>query len=206
MSSRTPSSFWSSVGLLSVAALSALGVVVGVMFGADMFRVLPPLSPPPTGGKLSTPFFVRGLQRPDAQPAASAAVPDEAEVLGVSAGGRHRAYLVTALSRIGSHVVNDVLGDVPVTVTFCDRSQCARVFTGTERSSPLPIDLGGILEDDMLLKSGDGFYHQISGKRTDGREDAPFPYPSHPFLRTSWKEWKEAHPDTDIFLGIPAGE
>ena len=57
-------------------------------------------------------------------------------VIGVTAGGRHRAYLVRALS-LGakSHIVNDVVGGVPVSVTYCDIYTCTRLFI--EASAPL---------------------------------------------------------------------
>jgi hypothetical protein len=67
----------------------------------------------------------------------------------------------------------------------------------------LKVDLGGLYDDKMLLKLANVFYDQESGERIAGREGPRFPYPSHPFIRTTWKKWKEAHPDTDIFVGGP---
>ncbi len=205
MSSPPAPSVRFTFGVIAAIFLSALVIAVALSFAGDWFGPPATTTRPPSMMALSTPFILPGVEQPPTYPAATAAVPDDAEVIGVSAGGRHRAYLVPALSRATSHVVNDVLGEAPVTVTFCDRSQCARIFTDPGRSSPLKIDLGGIWEERLLLKLGNVFYFQDSGGRTDGRA-GPFPYPSHPFVQTSWKEWKEAHPETDVFVGVPAGE
>lgn len=201
MPAPTPSVFWRKARLLAGAFLVSLTVVVTLVLARDWFR--PASQPPPSPGPalLSTPFFLPGLRQPPAQSAATADVPDDADVLGVSAGGRHRAYLVTALSRTHSHIVNHLLEKTPVPVTFCDFSKCARVFTDPDSSEPLRVDLGGIAEGKLLLRLGPTFYRQESGERLNFSDAPPFPYPSHPFLRTTWKKWKEAHPDTDVFVG-----
>src|SRR5262245_51462713 len=203
-------SFWPKVILLAGASLAALAVAIALVIGGDWFQPHSPsssLRTPPSVASFSTPFVMPGLQRPPAQPAGTVNLPDDAEVLGVSAGGRHRAYLVAALSGISSHVVNDLLGDVPVTVTCCDRTQYARVFTAEGRTSPLNVDLGGLFEGKKLIKVGDVFYPQQSGEQSGGKANAPFPYPDYPFLRTTWKQWKEAHPETDIYVGaLPGGK
>lgn len=207
MSSRTRASLRSTAALLGLATLSALAVTLALVLGGEWLRPPSPTTPQPSSDRpMSTPFFSPGLQRPPAVPAATAAVPDDAEVLGVTVNGRNRAYLITTLSRVDSHVIDDLIEDVPITVTFCDKSQCARVFTAPDHPSPLKVDLGGLRQDKLLLRLNNVFYDQESGDRIDGVKDMPFPYPDHPFVRTTWKKWKEAHPETDIFVGKPAGE
>ena len=52
-----------------------------------------------------------------------------------------------------------------------------------------------------MLLVGETFYHQADGAPlTPG--GAAFPYPDHPLERTTWKAWREAHPETDVYLGI----
>src|SRR6516165_11479531 len=44
------------------------------------------------------------VQRPPVVPAASAVLPEDAEVIGVTAGTRHRAYALSALAPEAAHV------------------------------------------------------------------------------------------------------
>ncbi|MCI0682398.1 MAG: hypothetical protein L0Y71_09855 [Gemmataceae bacterium] len=64
-----------------------------------------------------------------------------------------------------------------------------------------PKGSGGILKDRMLLKLGADYFYQDTGAAIAGEEERLFPYPDHAYERTIWKEWREAHPDTDVFVG-----
>jgi hypothetical protein len=165
----------------------------GMMGGGPVAAQAPPQIP--------MPFVKKGIDQPPTRSAAEAELPDDAEVIGISAGGKHRAYLVTAMSGPSGHVVNDLLGDVPVTVTHCDKTDCTRALTGPKRGSPLPLMLGGLFFDNqMLLKTDDGVYLQMTGEPKATIPVPPFPYSDFPFVRVTWGTWKEAHPDTDVFV------
>lgn len=128
---------------------------------------------------------------------------DEEPVIGISVGSYHRAYLVEALD--GSwesllttgnepvgQVVNDVLGDVPITVTFCSRSQRCRVLTGPG-AQPLQLAVQENADHDgMALRVGGQTFEQT---------DPTLPLQDYPFELTTWKDWKSAHPETDVYLG-----
>jgi hypothetical protein len=191
------------LGLLPVAFLVGLAITVALVVAGDWLKKSPRGDPAPPLHLMSTPFIMPGLRQPPTHPAKDAPVADDAEVIGVSSGGRHRAYLVSAMSRMNSHVVNDLLGGAPVTVTYCDRTRCARAFTAEAHPDPLDFSVGGFLDEQMLLRVDGTFFYQGTGRRTAGREDEVLPFAAHPFERTSWKVWKEAHPDTDIYIGLP---
>jgi hypothetical protein len=145
-----------------------------------------------------------GVQGPAARPAEAARLPDADEVIGVSAGGRHRAYSIAALLPGDRHVVNDTLGGVPVTVVFWEQTNCARVFTDPTGREPLDIGVGGYIGGydlgSMLVAVGPNHYRLDSGQPVE--EGAPpFPYPRADFQRTTWKRWREAHPNTDVYVG-----
>src|SRR5262249_14946893 len=142
------------------------------------------------------------------------------EVLGVVVEGTARAYSVRALSNAEQfHVVNDVLHDVPVSVTFCDKTSCAKVFTSPSPRKPLAIGVGGFAHGQMMLIVDGQRYYQESLKPfpmwdspsahlsmtsemgTGKRKAGAFPYQSLPFTRTKWKTWKEAYPTTDVYVG-----
>jgi hypothetical protein len=128
---------------------------------------------------------------------------DSAPVIGVSAGGRHRAYLLQTFLQPEARITNDLLGAVPVTVTYCDLSDCVRVFIGESQGRPLRVAIGGWVRGrpkSMLLRVGSNMYWQDTGLPLD-ETTAPFPYPRLDFLRTTWGQWREAHPDTDAYIG-----
>ncbi len=149
-------------------------------------------------------FDLPALQEPPALPAETAKVPDDAAVIGVSAGGRHRAYLVEALTPREGHCVNDRLGGVPVTVTYCDRSSCVRVFTDPDGTEPLAIAVGGWAgryeTGTLLLRIGKHRYRHTTGQPLEP-DAPPFPYAEADCVQTTWKEWRTRHPDTDVYTG-----
>jgi hypothetical protein len=166
-----------------------------------------PPPPPPEQGEVSS--SDGGVSKP-AQPsdrvnwpatvpAAEANLADDDVVVGVVVGSKARAYRLNAFKYIDSHVVNDVVNKTAVTVTYCDRDDCLRVYTD-DREEPLPIGVGGFREG-LLLRIGNSSFEQKTGKRRVGGETPPR---SMPFERTSWGEWKKAHADTDVYLGRSA--
>jgi hypothetical protein len=153
-------------------------------------------------------FHFSGLRQPAARAPADADLPDDAEVIGVSAGGRARAYLVKALAGLPTnHVVNDLVGGCAVTVTFCDRKGCARVYGGGRAEVPLDLGVGGYVNQGLSLRLGDAAYSQETGECVDPGGGPPLPYEQFPSERTTWKAWREAHPDTDVYVGdVPEGQ
>ena len=140
--------------------------------------------------------------------AQAAGLTDLDEVIGVQRGGRFRAYAIRALTHLARHVVNDEFNGKPVTVTYCDRTNCAQVFTDPSHDTPLNVAVGGW--DDrpdggLLLRVGPDRFYQTTGRPLhDG--DATLPYEPMPFVRTRWKQWREEHPDTDVYIGDPTAE
>jgi hypothetical protein len=100
-----------------------------------------------------------------------------------------------------SHVINDVVANVPVTVTYCDKTDCARVFTDESRGQPLEIDLGGF-DRGMLLRFDGDFYRQQEGVTIRPNADDRFPFPTLPFERMTWLVWKKRHPNSRVFKGV----
>jgi hypothetical protein len=155
---------------------------------------------------MPTPFYMPGVRQPPTVAAARARVDDDAEVIGVRVQDHSRAYLVRALEHISQHVINDVFHGRPVSVTHCDRSGCTKVFTSDQEEGPLGIDLEGWSGEHMLLRTGDDiefqFYFQDTLQNLNPSPHArPWPFREFAFERTTWKAWKQAHPDTDIYVG-----
>jgi hypothetical protein len=172
-----------------------------------------------------------GIETPACDPPGKVRLPDNTEVIGVSAAGKYRAYTIQSLF-FPNHIVNDLLGKVPVTVTYCDLTDTVKVFTDKRRGKPLPLKLGGWLRYESgsecpgvgmacspkkqwpltgKLKGTGSMLLYVQGKRYIQESCAPvgsrgtaksFPYAEFAFSRTTWKKWKTVHPDTDIYTGM----
>jgi hypothetical protein len=151
-------------------------------------------------GLASVPAYA--VNKPRAVPAREARLADQDEVIGVSVAGKHRAYPVRALSgSISIHVVNDLIDGHPVSVTHCDRNSCTKVFQGKTRNVLLDLYSSGWYQDQMMICAGDSVYFQVTGRPVH-QSFPPFPYAELPFEVTTWKAWREAHPDTEVCIGI----
>ena len=160
------------------------------------------------------------ISRPAILSAEAVALAADAIVIGVEAGGRHRAYALDAFYPRECHVINDWLGGKPITVTYCDMTDCVAVFTDPDADEPLQIAAGGWQghfvhgkpQGSMLLRVGSSWFRQDTGQPVASQGDNSLPYTKTEFVRTTWKDWCEEHPDTDVYVGdvssertIPAG-
>jgi hypothetical protein len=139
------------------------------------------------------PAMAPGIRQPKTFPASQVRLADQAEVIGVAIAGKYRAYALSAFTDPVTQVVNDLIGDVPVTVTYCIKPQRCRVFTSDQRGSPLDVWQANIGADDIVLRVGDVSYSQKLGKPPLKELEA---------VRTTWKDWKQSHPDTDVYLPL----
>jgi hypothetical protein len=152
----------------------------------------------PAARSISPIFITRGIVRPAPLPAGVADVLNEdATVVGIVVQGRARAYTLQGMSPMACHVIDDVVGRSPVSVTYCPRTGCVRAFTG-EGKAPLPIKSGGY-KDGLLLFCGGDLFEQETGKSISNGK--AFPFQRLPFEQTTWGEWKKSHPDTDVCGG-----
>lgn len=153
----------------------------------------------------------RGLDHPRVSPAQEARVEDDEEVIGVMVGDKARAYRIKVMEGPRRHIVNDVINGVPISITFCDITMCARAFTSDSTHKTLDLDTGGFHDHQMVLLIDGRLYYQKTGKavpanafKMQGYEPpddktVPFPFAEYPIVRSSWKAWKVAHPNTDIY-------
>jgi hypothetical protein len=142
-----------------------------------------------------------GISRPPVRREEEAGIADDEEVIGVVVDGKARAYRVKAFNDPSRHVVNDLIGDRPVTVAYCDLTDCARAYAGPRGGRPLDVSQAGLKDRGMILKVGDHYYRHGTAEPIEGGGGPPFPFPSHPLARRTWGDWRREHPETDIYLG-----
>lgn len=145
---------------------------------------------------------------PRAIDADSAGLPDDTQVIGVVAGGQARAYVLSGFAEIDDHVLNDVVGGLACTVTYCPLSGCTRVFIDPRRGLPLSVAVGGFIarsggdtnaDTVMLLRIDESHYFHDTGDSIDGLDSIP--YPVADYQQTTWEHWRKTHPQTDVVLG-----
>jgi hypothetical protein len=132
----------------------------------------------------------------------SSGLSDDEEVIGVVVAGHARAYRLKALRYPPWHIVNDLVEGVPVSVAYCNQTECARVYTRPGASSTLDLSHAGLLNGEMDVKVGKSYYFHGTGLPLEpGTDNASFPYDKLPSTRNSWGAWRHQFPETDVFLG-----
>ena len=150
---------------------------------ADFVQLLRPDDIPP----IYEPAFI---------PAAEAALPDEALVIGLSIGDDHRAYPAGIL--FNREMVNDVVDELPVLVSWCPR--CYTALVHDRRIDGEAVRFGN--HGALYLGAMTWFDHptgtiwsQPLGTAVVGPL-AGARLPLIPSELAVWKDWLSAHPDT----------
>ena len=137
----------------------------------------------------STPFIWPGMKNPKFVAAAEADLLDHMQIIGITVGDSARAYAVNDLSGMTTHVVNDVLEDSAVSVTYCNRTDIARVFANSESKTSMDLGVGGWQGNQMLITLDGKFFLQVAND---------IPLKEYSSTRTTWGEWKTLHPETTL--------
>lgn len=150
-------------------------------------------------GLSSTPFIYDGVTAPALTDPGPDDLPQDTEVIGVICNGTARAYATRSMLGAAAHVVNDTFGDSPISVTFCDRTNCVRVLTVPNDSLQEEIHLqtGGFAGGEMLLRLNETMFPHSS-------EDIPLE--DYEFELTTWKEWKTKHAESKLYDTETAGK
>ncbi len=123
---------------------------------------------------------------------------DEDRILGVEIDGKARAYPIRILN--WHEIVNDVHNGKPIAVTFCPLCGSGIVYNATLAGKPHKFGVSGLLyNSDVLLydRETETLWSQILSKGISGKlvgSDLEIIPSSH----TSWKAWREKHPDTEV--------
>ncbi|TAM08548.1 MAG: DUF3179 domain-containing protein [Paraburkholderia sp.] len=117
-------------------------------------------------------------------------------VLGVSLRGVTKAYPVRILN--WHEIINDEIAGEPVAVSFCPLCGTGAAFYAQVRGRRLTFGVSGLLYNSNLLlydKETLSLWSQLMNKAISGSLKGT-QLESLPVTQTTWKSWRQAHPDT----------
>jgi hypothetical protein len=135
--------------------------------------------------------YFAGIDQPMLNESSGVDLPDLTPVVGVEVNGESCAFVLHQMRDPATHIVNLIMNDKAISVAYCDLVDCVRVVSD-DSDKPIPLHVGGLDVDQQLVLL-------LNGERY-GQESADLPLQDHPFVRTSWLEWKQLHPDTRVYL------
>lgn len=125
-------------------------------------------------------------------------------VVGVVRGESARAYPIRILN--WHEAVNDVLGDEPITVTYCPLCDSVVVFDRTVDGETLEFGISGLLYNSNVLLfdrrpdgKGESLWSQLQMRAVTGpAADQGSTLRMLPCDLTTWGAWRKRHPDTTV--------
>jgi hypothetical protein len=125
-------------------------------------------------------------------------------VIGVSINGDTRAYPLQIL--VWHEIVNDVVGDTPVAVTYCPLCLTSQVYVRDVDGQIVQFGTSGKLYNSNLVmydRTSESLWSQAMGEGIVGKY-AGTKLEKVPFEVGYWDDWKKQHPDSKI-LSIDTG-
>lgn len=115
-------------------------------------------------------------------------------VFGVVRNGEARAYPQRIL--VWHEIVNDQIGGENVAVTYCPLTGTAMGF---ERGDTTLGVSGRLVNSNLIMydRETESYFPQILGTAINGPRKGER-LDSFPVTWTSWEQWREAHPDTEV--------
>lgn len=123
---------------------------------------------------------------------------DDDIVIGVEHKGEARAYPLRIL--VWHEIVNDVIADKPVTVTYCPLCGTAMVFDATVDGRQRSFGVSGLLfNSDVLMydRETNSLWSQLGMRAVSGPAVGKT-LTWLPSERLTWKAWRTAHPNGEV--------
>ena len=123
-------------------------------------------------------------------------VSDDDTVIGLEIAGDARAYPLYIM--VWHEIVNDNVGQVPVSVTYCPLCYTSQVFERVLDGEPVEFGTSGKLYNSNLLmydRQTGSYWSQALGLAVTG-ELTGRTLKIIPFDLISWGDWKKIHPDS----------
>lgn len=125
-------------------------------------------------------------------------------VLGVAFDGEAKAYPIGILNR--HELVNDIIGNRPVLVTWCPLCGSSVVYDPVIDGQRLTFGVTGLLyKRNVIFYDHEtmSLWSQLLSESVAGPM-AGTPLPVLPMTDTTWGEWRRGHPNT-LVLSFPTG-
>ncbi|MBW3598875.1 MAG: DUF3179 domain-containing protein [Planctomycetes bacterium] len=135
---------------------------------------------------------VPGVRPASYRSAAEAGLRDTEPVIGVIVNGKARAYQINSMCSLQTCLVNDTVAGRAISVLYAAEVGSPRVLTD-EQDLPgeaLPLGIHGIVQGSLYVS------YQGRNRFFDGTLRG---LADHPFAHCSWKTWRAAYPDTDVY-------
>ncbi|MEE9586311.1 MAG: DUF3179 domain-containing (seleno)protein [Nitrososphaerales archaeon] len=119
-------------------------------------------------------------------------------VLGIDLNGEVKAYPQRIL--VWHEIVNDLVGGIPVTVTYCPLCYTGAAFERVIDGETVEFGVSGKLYNSDLVmydRKTDSYWSQITGQSIVG-ELAGRTLKRLPLDTLEWQDWKKIHPDTKV--------
>jgi hypothetical protein len=187
-------------GILVLEAVVVVLIVATVRASRRDAHIRTPVNEAPAGWWMIN--HAKPIIRPPILKATEAKLRGDDPVIGVEAGGNARAYRLNAFNHASGHLINDLIGSVPVSVAYSNLSDCVRVYTDPQGSEPLDVQVPGLLNGEMVVKlAGIMYFHSTGMPVQPGKNPPTLPFSHLTPTRTTWKEWVRQHPKTDVYVG-----
>jgi len=138
----------------------------------------------------------QALTDPAAVPAAQMTeLGDDEEVLGISLGGKSRAYAARFIA--WHHIVNDTLGGRAVAVSYCSVCNSGVAYDPVVNGTRRLFNVFGLYRGVMAMidPSTETIWSHLVGEALLG-PDRGKTLAALPLVNTTWGDWKRLHPDT----------
>ena len=119
-------------------------------------------------------------------------------VIGLNINGEIKAYPLFIL--VWHEIVNDKIGDTPISVTYCSLCYTSQVFERIIDNQEVEFGTSGKLYNSNLLmydRLTDSYWSQALGIAVTG-ELSGYELNLIPFDLITWGDWKTLHPDTFV--------
>jgi hypothetical protein len=171
------------VGIVLLAVLLACGILY-----VSELPMLKESNTDPDSQLMRVPITPGEFETPDRAFATvqETSLDDQDEVITLNIGEQHYAFPKRWMDGMAEHVVSEIYEGLPIAVTYCNESECVRIFQGLAGGEKMNIMQHGLADGHMaMLVDGIPFLQEA--------EDIP--YDEYPFELMTWGEWKTDHPD-----------
>lgn len=136
---------------------------------------------------------------------------DDESVIGVNFSGEARAYPLRLMDM--HEAVNDVIGGIPVAITYCPLCDSSVVFDRRVEGETVELGISGLLFNSNVLlfdrqknNQPESLWSQLKAESINGKKPGRN-LKTLPLKVTTWSHWRSQHPQTQVLYTsvIPPG-